>query len=574
MIRRLYVRNYALLQEAELLPKPGLNLLTGETGAGKSLLVGAIGLVLGNRADPGVLLDPDQKCIVEAAFAVANPGAIRLWLEENDLELEDGELIVRRVILPSGKSRAFVNDLPVTLEALRELTGGLVSLHGQHEGQDLVDPRRQLALLDAYAGCTAQAATFGDTLRRFREVNGALTELRAQAAEAERQYAYHRHQADELAAAQLSAEEEAALEELANRVRHAEEIQTTLLALHAQLETQDAAVLEQLSAIERELAHLAGLDKSLENVLEAYRQVRYGLADIAEELRSRAEAVELDPAEAQRVTERQDVYNTLKHKFRVQSATELLALQAEFDAKAQQFGSVDERITALADESTRLEKTLIETGLALEAARQTGAKVLEQAVQRQLAAVALPQARFRIHLERLQRPGGEIAVNGEAVAPVATGINSIRFELSTNPGLPPGPLSKIASGGEVSRVMLALKAALAERLALATLIFDEIDTGISGEVALQVGSVMEHLAEKHQLLAITHLPQIASRAGAHFEIYKAPVDGKTRSVLRELSSEERTQAVAQLLSGAQPGAAALQTARDLLNAKRPGVPGV
>lgn len=563
MLAKLYIQNYALIDKLWISFDKGLNILTGETGAGKSILVGAIGMILGRRAEGNIILNPDEKCIVEAEFRLKDDGILDI-LQTNDIEAPDAHLIIRREVAPGGKSRAFINDSPVNLTVLRAVAERLVDLHGQHEGQLLLEPAYQLQVLDQYAGLTAQAAQFKTLLGALQHTAAQVDELRRQEAEARRQTDYYRFQVQELAEAKLQPGEDEDIENRLRVLQHAEQITESLARHYARLEEGDDALNVQLKQMQRELEKLSALDARVAPLEQKLGEAKFILADVAVELQALAEGTDLDPKALQTLADRQTVYNKLKMKFAARTATELIALRDEFAAKLDQFENLDQQIADLEKQKTTLAQQLVQLGLELEAKRVAVASALGKKITGLLREVGLAHADFDVAVSRLHAPNGLLQVQGQAVQPNATGINGVQFNIRTNAGLPLGPLAAIASGGEVSRVMLAVKAALAEEMALSTLIFDEIDTGISGEVALKVGRVMQQLGTRHQVLAITHLPQIASRSGSHYFIYKTTEAGRAYSRMRKLEKADRVEEIAKMISGESPSPQARKTATELL----------
>lgn len=564
MLTRLYVQNYALIDRLELTLSPGLHLLTGETGAGKSLLVGAIGLILGERADPSVLLLPDEKCVVEAELSGPWPDEVRTILADEGLD-PTPPLLIRREIAPSGRSRAFVNDTPVVLERLRALTSQLIDLHGQHDGQLLLEPAEQLAALDRYVGAGDAARAFGQQLGRYQEVVRERDALAAAQAEAARQLDYLTYQLTELAEAALQPGEDETLEAELKLQQHAEQIAQGLGALVQTLGDDELGLATRLAVATKEAEKLAQLDRRIQGPLSTLTDARHLLEEASAELQRLAEIAELDPERLAELHARADTLNRLKLKYQCRSVDQLRARQAELEAQVATLGSADARIADLAQQAEGLAAELTELGLALEAQRAAAAAALGPSVTEVLRTIGLDKATFAVEVTRLVHPEGLLVVGTDRIRPQKTGLNAISFRIQTNPGSPLGPLEQIASGGEISRVMLALKRALAERVGLSTLIFDEIDTGISGEVALRVGKLLEGLGQRHQLLVITHLPQIASRPGTHYQLYKEVLEGRTYTRLKALTLEAREQVVAEMLSGANPSAAALASARELLS---------
>ena len=570
MLTRLTVQNYALIADLEVRFEAGLNVLTGETGAGKSLLVDAIGLILGRRADTSVLLDPSRKCIVEAE-AERLPSwvldELRPAFEEAGVEvLPDEPLFIRREIAPGGKSRAFVNDTPVTLQLLKALAERAVDLHSQHEGARLTEPRVQLDVLDRFAGAVDAAREFGRRWQAYKYDLDTLEGLRRSEAEARRQLDYYQFQLNELTEAALEPGEDEQIEQQLTRLEHTEQIVGTLGRHINALADDEASVVALLRGLARELDRLAPLDARLAEPAQQLDALRQQLDTTADHLRRLAEDTELDPRRQQDLAARLDTYNRLKVKFAVRSVEELVALRDEFAQKVQAYSAAPERIAELEAALSQQRAELLRLGLQLERQRMAAAMAIEPQVAALLAEVGLVKASVQVRVSRLVAADGALEAEGDRLAPDLRGFNRVQFLVSTNPGVAPAPLQQVASGGEVARVMLALKAALAEQLGLATLIFDEIDTGISGEVAMKVGRVLQRLAGGRQLLVITHLPQIASRPASHFFLYKEQAQGRSATRLRLLDAEARVAEIAKILSGDPPPAPALQNARELMAA--------
>lgn len=570
MLQRLFVRNFALIRELELELAQGMNILTGETGAGKSLLLGAIGLILGERADPSMVLDPAEKCIVEAEYLPRHPEALNELLAAQGIEPEGDTLIIRRMILPSGKSRAFLNDQPVNLQSLRGLSAQLVELHGQHEGQLLLDPRRQLEMLDRYAGHAAEVERFGKQLQRLRELEREIAALRQREAQATRERDFLAFQVEELEKAQLDPEEYQQLQEELNVLANAEQLKEALQAAYDLLEADELGLNSRLTEVERYAETAASFSRQANEELEKIQQARYLLSEAAAGLQRTAEDAEADPERLQTVENRLNVYNTLVHKYNVRDVSALLATQQELQEKLAGFGQISSNISQLQKKTKTLQAELVEEAARLSEQRLQAAERLAREVQQYLTAVQLPNARFQIDLTPTEanpdRPTvQDSAGNTRYLSP--SGWEEANFLISTNPGTPLGPVRKVASGGEISRVMLAMKAALAEKMALPVLIFDEIDTGISGQAALKVGQVMQRLAKNHQLIVITHLPQIASRPGRHYRIYKTVDKGKTLTRVKPLQQDERVTEIAVMMSGEDPSKTAMKSAMELLQSR-------
>lgn len=562
---RLAVQNYVLLDQVEVAFRPGLNVITGETGAGKSLLVGAIGFILGKRADGSVVLDETRKCVVEAEFQLADAADVDALLVEEGLDASQGLLVLRRELSPGGRSRAFVNDSPASATLLRELTRRVVDLHGQHEGQRLLDEAEQLRVLDHYAGLQQEVTAYTTAYQAWRHTRTALAQLEQRQQQDDERLRFLRYQLQELEAARLQPEEDVRLEEEMARAEHATEL-VEGLTHHAQaLYSGEQAVVNQLAASLRDLERLAQHDPRLRPETDRLREAMYALQEVGRSLEALPQDIDLDPTRMQALEERLGVYNRLKMKFGVRDGAELMARQHTLQQELAQADASPERVEALRQDLAAHQHRVMDLARQLEQSRQRAAAHLGQRLAQELTQVALPQAQLQVQVLRLSGPLPTNHPDEPPVELTASGFNRVQFLLSTHPSLPAAPLAQAASGGEVSRLQLALKAALADRLALSALIFDEIDTGISGEVALKVGRVIERLAAHHQVLVITHLPQIASRRGAHFSIEKQEENGRITSTIRELSAQARTAEVAAMLSGANPSETALASARELLN---------
>lgn len=568
MLSRLYIRNYALLEELELELGNGLNILTGETGAGKSLLLGAIGLILGKRVDYGMIFNPEQKCVVEAVFRKIPSRVLKGFQKRDEFDIEVGaegpEVVIRREASSKGKSRAFINDTPVPLTLLREVTGLLVDLHGQHENQLLLSPDQQIRLLDQYAGVSADVAAFGTSLRRINAIATEIDRLRKAEQEARQQQDYYLFQLEELNALALDPEQENTLEEDFALLQNAEGIKEALQMATSGLYEDEQSLYNRLSEILSELQTAANLNSGVRAQHEILASLRFSIEEAARELESINDNIDLDPAALHELQGRIDTLNRLKVKFSVRSVAELTAIRDDFASKVALFDSIEDDIARLEAEAQSLRKSLLADGLRIEAGRQKAAKALKKAVDRLLAAVGLDNAEFDVAVSRIVHGEGTLEADGERLQPTQSGLNKVTFRIRTNQGLPMGSLAQIASGGEVSRVMLAIKSALAEKADLSVLLFDEIDTGISGETANKVGRVMRNLAEHYQLIAITHLPQIAGKGQTHFKIYKEVIDGKTVSRIRHLQAEQRVLELARMLSGEDPSPSAIENAKELL----------
>ena len=564
MLRQLYIKNYALFAETQVNFPEGLNILTGETGAGKSLLVGALGLITGKRADNSVIFLEDEKCIVEARFANLTPGVKDQLMKFEDFDLEEDELLIRREIRPNGKSRAFINDTPVSLQILRQVSILLVDLHSQHENQNLLSHDHQLELLDAFAGTESMVAQFKESLIALEKLQEEISQLEKQEVEAKQKWDFLQFQIQELTNANLEAEEEQRLEQELNLLQHAEEVREALGSATEALYHQDLSLYNQLSEALEPLRKVSRVNAQISNELDRLIETQETIKEAAFTFQQLLETVESDPERLQFIEDRLAVYHTLKLKYQVSTGAELVQTWENLSAQLTEFQSLGAKISELTEQQSSLKKSLIRQGLELEKKRRQASKILEKEITRLLAQVGFQKAKFGIAIERNLHELGWLLIENDLIKPLASGMNKVYFVIQTNPGMPAGPLSQIASGGEVSRVMLAIKTVLADKFAFPVLIFDEIDTGISGEIANKVGTVMQELARRFQIISITHLPQIASKGNAQFQIRKEIKGNRTTSYVESLSQEERIQILAEMISGESPSINALKNARELL----------
>ncbi|MEM7371263.1 MAG: DNA repair protein RecN [Bacteroidota bacterium] len=564
MLRQLYIKNYALFAETQVDFPGGLNILTGETGAGKSLLVGALGLITGKRADNSVIFLENEKCIVEAKFGHLNAGIKERLLGFEDFDLEDEELLIRREIRPNGKSRAFINDTPVSLQLLRQVSTLLVDLHSQHENQNLLSHDHQIELLDAYAGTTSTVASFAESLQLLEQLQKTIRSLEQQETEAKQKWDYLQFQIQELTDANLEADEEERLEQELNLLQHAEEIREALGSATDLLYHQDLSLYNQLSESLEPLRRVSKVNTQISTEVDRLLEAQETIKEAAFTFQQLLETVESDPERLSFIEDRLAIYHTLKLKYGVSTGAELVQKWESLAAQLTDFQSLGVRIAELHQERSDHLATLSQLGLSLEKKRLQSAKSLEKEITQLLGQVGFQKAKFGVAIERNTHQDGMIELDGDSIKPLPNGLNRVYFVIQTNPGMPAGPLSQIASGGEVSRVMLAIKTVLADKFAFPVLIFDEIDTGISGEIANKVGTVMQQLANRFQIISITHLPQIASKGNAHFQIRKKIQGNTTTSFVESLSQEERIQTLAEMISGDRPSVSALKNARELL----------
>ena len=545
MLRRLTVENYALIDKLDLELDSHLNIITGETGAGKSILLGALGLLLGNKNESGSLRDESRNCIIEGVFEL---GAYSLeeFFEAHDLDYED-TTVVRRMISASGKSRAFVNDMPVQLSVLRELGARLIDIHSQHQNQVLADEAFRLRSVDMLAGVGDEVASYA---RVYAELKSAERELERMMAEAEslrKDEEWLRYQVEEFDAAALKQGELVELEQELAVLVNAEQIGEALITVRNILDAEQIGVLEQLSAAESAIAHVSKNYPAGEQIAERLHSVVQELKDLGATVADDGERIEADPERLQRLTDRVNMIYSMCHKHHVSTLDELIAVGEKFREQLATITHSDTEIKRQRDLISSLEKGARKQAAAIHSAREKVALHAAKSIAKSLTQLGMPEARFDV----------EIVDVGDLTP---TGCDKVRFMFTANKNMPPQPVEKVASGGELSRVMLALKALLAQKAKLPTIIFDEIDSGVSGRIADAMGEIIRSLSDNMQVVAITHLPQVASKGESHFVVYKRD----SRTNITHLQADERVEEIAKMLSGSVITEAALSQARVLL----------
>ncbi|MEZ0454397.1 DNA repair protein RecN [Sphingobacterium thalpophilum] len=553
MLDTLHIKNYALINELEIQFDKGLNMITGETGAGKSIIMGALSLILGNRAEGKHFFDPSKKCVIEGEF---NIGVYRLadFFERNDLDYAD-QTIIRREITPDGKSRAFVNDSPVTLVVLKQLGEQLIDVHSQHATLQINTEEFQFLVLDSVAGTFGLKQTFKESFQAYKKAKRELDELKEAVKKAAIEQDYFQFQFDELDAAKLLADEQENLEQQQRQLENAEEIKRALHTASSLLDNQEVAVLSQLKESLNQVENIATFTPEAADLAARLKSAWIELKDISGELTSLADDTQLDEGTLSEINERLSLLYSLQKKHHVDSVEELIQLRDDLESKLLAISSSDEQLERLeAEVEFKLEEAR-KNAQELSDRRRLVLDQIAQDVQGTLSNVGMPNAALKIVLEPLK--DGDMRESG---------LDTVQFLFSANKGQALQSIHRVASGGELSRVMLAIKSLVAKTSALPTIVFDEIDTGISGEVALRVGAVMENLARNMQVIAISHLPQIASKGTAHFKVYKEDKANRTISNIVRLDQEGRVREIAQMLSGANPTDAALEHAELLLKA--------
>lgn len=549
MLKSLTVNNYALIKEIRFLPETGLNVVTGETGAGKSILLGALGFVLGNRADTTVLLPKSEKCIVEAIF-LNFPQKVVDFLQNHELDIEP-ELILRREISAAGKSRAFINDTPVAQNQLKELGEFLVEIHTQNTGLLIRDNNEQLSLLDTYGGNIDLLQEYSKLWNHYIKERQKLTELQELATKATGEYDYLKFQFEELETFKPTDGEETYLEQRANMLNHASDIAEAGNTAWNMLSENENSIYSQLSAVRSVIKGVANISPELDALYARIDSIMLDIRDVSQEIGKISETSQPDNAELERINERLALLQMLLKKHRRTGAAELKQLLEELNEKIYAFDHSEEAMQKQVNLVAEAHKNCILVAQKLHAAREHAAKKLGPEAQLHLAKLGMPKAGLQVELGFDENKLG--AKGGSAVV--------LLFNANDSRLL---PLDKVASGGEVSRLNFVFKALLADKKEMPTIIFDEADTGVSGEVADRFGEMMKELSAYHQIIAITHLPQVAAKGNAHFLIYKGEEDGKMVSALKHLNPENRIDALANMLSGKTPGTAAVANARELL----------
>lgn len=548
MLRQLTIKNYALIRHLEMTPSPQLTVITGETGAGKSIMLGAVGLLLGNRADTKVLWDQSEKCVTEGTFDI-KPYKLKSLFEELDLDYSD-QTVVRREISPGGKSRAFINDTPVTLEVMRTIGARLMDVHSQHETLDLGEHRFQLSLIDSYAGHGSLLSDCQAAWKKYVEAKKQYDGLLTESSRLKTEFDFIKFQLDELQKAALRAGEQEALESGLKISEHGEDIKTRLSQAVTTLGQGESSVEAVLSTLVGLLQPLRKYSGSYEALAQRLDSVRIELKDILGELEQEEEKVEFDPKKTKEIQERLDLLYTLMQKHRVLDVSSLLELQHTLETQAEKTVNLDENLATSKKEFDACKKGLAAAADRLSASREKVFEPLSRQLVKLLRELGITEAALRI--ESMKTEAGPM------------GADQVEILFSANKGVAPRPLEEVASGGEFSRLMFCVKYVMAEKTALPTLVLDEIDTGVSGEIAVQLGKMMKSMAKRHQLIAISHLPQIAARGDQHYLVYKDNTSAKTVSEIKSLSKGDRIVEIAKMIGGARPSSVALENAKELL----------
>lgn len=550
MITSLSIKNYALIEKLSIDFSKGFSIITGETGAGKSIILGAIGLVLGRRADLTSLKNKEEKCVIEAHFEISKYNLIPFF-EENDLDYEN-ETIIRREILPSGKSRAFINDSPVNLQELQELSLFLIDIHSQQQTQELSDENVQFEIIDAIANNKETILEYQSVLKSYKSDKSKLNSLLKKQSESRKEQEYNTFLLDELVAAQLKAGEQELLEADFEQLNNVEVIKEAIDKSLAIANEDQVGVLHNLNEIKVSLQKIAPFSAEYYSLLERITSITIEFDDIASEMNRSAEKLINDPEQLDLISQKLQVIFNLQKKHQVATVSELLEIQSNLENSVLELGNMEEDISALTVAIEQKTIALDAFSNTIHTNRLDSVPVLSQQLTTILETLGMPNVRFNIDINATETY-------------FQNGKDSLQFLFSANKGTDFGLLKKVASGGEMSRIMLAVKAILAKYSKLPTLIFDEIDTGVSGEIAIRMGEIMKEMSLEMQIFAITHLPQIAAKGNAHFKVFKSTVGDDTLSELKLLNDEERLVEIAQMLSGTVVSDSALNHAKALLN---------
>lgn len=550
MITSLSIKNYALIEKLAIDFSKGFSIITGETGAGKSIILGAMGLVLGKRADLTSLKNKEEKCVIEAYFDVSKYN-LKSFFEANDLDYED-ETIIRREILPSGKSRAFINDSPVNLQELQDLSLFLIDIHSQQQTQELSDETVQFKIVDALADNQVEISSYQTLLKSYKEDKSNLNSLLKKQAESIKEQEYNTFLLNELVAAQLKSGEQEQLEADFEKLNNVETIKEAVDKSLALANEEQIGALSTLKEIKIALQKIASFAPEYALLLERITSLAIELDDVSDELTNCSEKLINDPIQLDLISEKLQLLFNLQKKHQVTTVDELLAIQNTLETTLFELGNLESDIATLTQSIQDKTSQLDALALMIHQKRTKAVPVLLDKLIAILATLGMPNVRFNIEIKATETY-------------FQNGKDEIQLLFSANKGTDFGLLKKVASGGEMSRIMLAVKAISAQYSKLPTLIFDEIDTGVSGEIAIRMGEIMKEMSQTMQIFAITHLPQIAAKGNAHFKVFKSTVGDDTQSELKLLNEEERVLEIAQMLSGAVVSDSALIHAKSLLN---------
>lgn len=550
MLTHLLITNYALIDHLEIDFKKGLTIITGETGAGKSIILGALSLILGERADLKVIRKAENKSVIEASFNIEAYNDMEHFFEQNDIEFFDNECILRREIASNGRSRAFINDTPVTLSVLRELTLRLVDTHSQHSNMLLADALYQLSIIDSVSGNDSIKADYSKQFSQYKKLKVEIEKLKAEYEKNRQEEDYIQFQLDQIAALKLQENEDEELEREQSRLSNVNEIKQCLWSASSVLQDEDNSIVSQLSVLSRSFLQIENVDADLKELSERLQSLMIELKDFSRTISSIQDSYVDDPNELERINERLNNIYDLENKHKLSCVNELIALQHSYEEKLAVITNSDDEIKRLEEKLIIVEKEARAKAKELSLSRRKGAEIFKQELEKTAIPLGMKNLRFEIGFEDCEL--------------CAQGMDKVEFLFAFNKQQQLMPIENTASGGELSRVMLCIKAIIAQNMQLPTIIFDEVDTGVSGEIAHKMGEMMGDISNNIQVIAITHLPQVAVKGNNHLKVYKADTDEATYTSMCELTKEERVEEIARMLSGREIDAAAINNARSLL----------
>lgn len=554
MLKHLYISNFTLINELDMNFNPGFSVITGETGAGKSIIIGAVSMLLGNRADLKMIRNGTDKCIVEAVFSISDydQDFINRFLTDNDLDNNGDECILRREININGKNRAFINDTPVILASLKELGEHLLDIHSQHQNLMLNKEDFQLNVIDVFAQNKKILAEYQDLFKTYKSEASKLEELQAAISRIKENEDFLQFQNKELSEANLEEGEQENLEQQSELLTHAEEIKNTLYNADSLLSSDEHNIITQLRSISDSMNNIQNVYPDAEVLTNRLNDCVIELKDISREIVSHVEDIDYDPEKLQAINSRLDTIYTLEKKYHTSNIPDLIKKHEEIKSQLSRIDNFDVDFKAQQDKVDRLKESCLKKANALTASRQKAARKVEKELAARLIPLGIPNVKFKIDMTQQKEL-------------TAKGLDRITYLFSSNSSSSLSPIAQVASGGEVSRVMLSLKAMMSRVTGLPTIIFDEIDTGVSGRVAEQMAHIMKEMGDnKHQVICITHLPQIAAIGSTHYKVTKTETSQGTNSLMTLLSPEERVKEIAQMLSGSDISSAAIENARTLL----------
>ena len=550
MLKQLYIKNYALIDHLDIELYPGFSVITGETGAGKSIILGAIGLLLGQRADSKSIKAGAEKCVIEAHFDLSRY-PMQDFFDENEIEQDSEDTIIRRELTSAGKSRAFINDTPVSLSMLKELGEQLVDVHSQHQNLLLQKQDFQLSVVDIIANDQKELTAYQQTYSQLQTAKSQLQELKDDIERNRQSLDFLQFQYEELENARLTEGEQEELEQQSETMEHAEDIKTALYEADNALYGEQMGVVTQVRTAKNALSGISKVMPKTAELAERLESCRIELKDIADEVSSMLEDTDFDPAELEQINARLDRIYELEKKYHAETVEELISQRDELRQKLSNIENSDEALAELEAKCQQLKAKCQQQADALTKLRQKAGKAIEQQLSQRLVPLGMPNVRFEVNVQK-----GELGKNGQ---------DAVAFLFSANTSTPLQPVSQVASGGEIARVMLSLKAMISGAVKLPTIIFDEIDTGVSGKIAEKMADIMQEMGQtERQVISITHLPQIASKGSHHYRVSKEETQKGTTSQMQELSQDERINEIAQMLSGSTITEAAIENAKQLL----------